>query len=79
MVSTEAYHVRCISDMPMSSLISRLAGRSFSTSALRRRSRKGRRILCSWLRTSSGFDSASASRLNQSSNWSDESKMSGRR
>ena len=44
----------CISESPMRSLISRFGGRSFSTSALRRRRRKGRRILWSWVRTSEG-------------------------
>mmetsp|Transcript_25037 Transcript_25037/g.80943 ORF Transcript_25037/g.80943 Transcript_25037/m.80943 type:complete len:210 (-) Transcript_25037:923-1552(-) len=72
------YQVRCISDMPMSSLISRLGGRSFSTSALSRRSRKGRSSRCSWCSTSSVCPPASSG-LNHSSNWSEDEKMSGSR
>jgi len=46
------YHLRCISDMPIFKMVSFLGGRLRSTSALRRRSRKGRRTLCSWPTTS---------------------------
>mmetsp|Transcript_15263 Transcript_15263/g.41105 ORF Transcript_15263/g.41105 Transcript_15263/m.41105 type:complete len:254 (-) Transcript_15263:161-922(-) len=69
------YHLVCMSLMPISSLISRLGGRLFSTSDLRRRSRKGRRILCSCSRMSPGAESPSM--LNHWSKVSDSEKMSG--
>mmetsp|Transcript_8914 Transcript_8914/g.21078 ORF Transcript_8914/g.21078 Transcript_8914/m.21078 type:complete len:201 (+) Transcript_8914:1674-2276(+) len=76
--STLAYSAFCILLMGMYMLISVFWGRPFSTSALRRRRRKGRRMRCSFPVTSSAFseDSKNASKSSASANSSGSRKLS---
>mmetsp|Transcript_40665 Transcript_40665/g.129746 ORF Transcript_40665/g.129746 Transcript_40665/m.129746 type:complete len:200 (-) Transcript_40665:691-1290(-) len=60
-------------------MVSFLGGRPFSTSALRRRRRKGRSTLCSCATTSAWSPPSSPPLPNHSSNWPAEWKTSGRR
>ncbi len=71
------YHLRCISVSPTNRLISFLGRSDFSTSALTRRSRKGRSTLCSCCTTWSWFSSPLP--LNHDSKSSELLKTSGRR
>mmetsp|Transcript_12033 Transcript_12033/g.28132 ORF Transcript_12033/g.28132 Transcript_12033/m.28132 type:complete len:201 (-) Transcript_12033:1709-2311(-) len=71
------YNCFCIFDIPTITMVSVLGGRPFATSALSRRSINGRRILCSWLIIFFLESSSSISKLNHSSNWSAEEKISG--
>mmetsp|Transcript_27525 Transcript_27525/g.56441 ORF Transcript_27525/g.56441 Transcript_27525/m.56441 type:complete len:228 (+) Transcript_27525:757-1440(+) len=60
------YHARCISDIPMYSLVSILGGRSFATSLFTRLSMNGRSTVCSFFTT---FSRASSPPMeNHSSN-----------
>jgi len=71
----------CSADMPILRIVSFFGGRLFSTSALRRRSRKGRKTLWSWETTSVSSPPAAPSppAWNQASNASDEENISGSR
>lgn len=93
--SSALYHLRCISLMPILRMVSFLGGRPRSTSALRRRSKKGRRTLCSCDTTSASRAALASSppsppsaaapspgaapAPNHSSNFSEDEKTSGSR
>lgn len=67
----------CVGIISQNTRVSVFLGRLFSTSALSRRNMKGRRILCSCVMSRCFCSASSISRLNQSSNWSEEEKTSG--
>mmetsp|Transcript_8051 Transcript_8051/g.17597 ORF Transcript_8051/g.17597 Transcript_8051/m.17597 type:complete len:217 (+) Transcript_8051:2062-2712(+) len=77
--STWRYRFFCTEDIPVNKMVSDLGGRDFSTSALSLRSMKGLSSLCSWPIMRCLASWSSTSRLNQSSNWSEEANTSGSR